>query len=72
MPAGTYDFAVNFNGEAPVLTVSKSTNAIDAVAVEGADAPVEYYNLQGVRVAEPANGLYIRRQGNTITKVFVK
>ena len=36
------------------------------------NAPVEYYNLQGVRVETPAPGLYIRRQGNTATKVLVK
>ncbi len=41
--------------------------------VEAADnAPVEYYNLQGIRVAEPVNGLYIRRQGNTATKVYIR
>lgn len=46
----------------------------DVVAPEAVDtnAPVEYYNLQGVRVAEPAAGLYIRRQGNVATKVLVK
>ena len=37
-----------------------------------ANAPVEYYNLQGVRVEEPAAGLYIRRQGNNVSKVLVK
>lgn len=36
------------------------------------NAPVEFFNLQGVRVANPENGLYIRRQGNKATKVFVK
>lgn len=35
-------------------------------------APVEYYNLQGIRIANPENGLYIRRQGNNVTKVLVK
>lgn len=39
--------------------------------VDNADAPVEYYNLQGVRVAVPSHGLYIRRQGNTATKVIL-
>lgn len=39
--------------------------------VDNADAPVEYYNLQGVRIAEPSHGLYIRRQGNTATKVIL-
>lgn len=35
------------------------------------DAPVEYFNLQGIRVAEPTHGLYIRRQGSDVTKVIL-
>jgi hypothetical protein len=44
------------------------------VAVEAdANAPVEYYNINGVRISEPtAAGLYIKRQGNKATKVVVK
>ena len=45
-------------------------SGVKDVAVD-ANAPVEYYNLQGVRVAEPTNGIYIRRQGNTASKVLV-
>lgn len=33
------------------------------------DAPVEYYNLQGMRVNNPENGIFIRRQGNKAVKV---
>lgn len=44
---------------------------IDAVTIDE-NAPVEYYNLQGVRVAEPANGIFIRRQGAEVSKVIVK
>lgn len=40
-------------------------------AVDNTNAPVEYYNLQGVRVAAPAHGLYIRRQGTQTTKVIL-
>ncbi len=36
------------------------------------NAPVEYYNLQGVRVAAPENGIFIRRQGNKVEKILVK
>lgn len=32
----------------------------------------EYYNLQGMRIEQPANGLYIEKCGNTITKRIVK
>jgi len=45
---------------------------VAAPAEEDVDAPVEYYNLQGVRVAEPAAGLYIRRQGKTVSKVVIR
>lgn len=44
---------------------------IEDIEIE-ANAPVEYFNLQGVRVANPENGLYIRRQGNKVSKVIVK
>lgn len=36
------------------------------------DAPVEYYNLNGVRVSEPADGIFIRRQGSKVSKVVLK
>jgi hypothetical protein len=42
------------------------------IAADNENAPVEYYNLQGVRVNNPANGLYIRRQGNQASKVLIK
>lgn len=58
---------------APQLYPVKVDGATSVAGIEiDANAPVEYYNLQGVRVANPENGLYIRRQGNTATKVLVK
>ena len=64
-PAAT----IGFNG----ITVNFSdASAVEAIEAEDADAPVVYYNLQGVRVANPENGLYIRVQGNKATKVLVK
>ena len=45
-------------------------SAVSNITVEDNDAPVEYYNLQGVRVANPENGLYIQRQGKTAKKVM--
>lgn len=35
-------------------------------------SPVEYYNLQGIRVDNPANGVYIRRQGKNVTKQHIR
>ncbi|WP_290458905.1 hypothetical protein, partial [uncultured Alistipes sp.] len=51
--------------------IHKSSDGIADITVDE-NAPVEFFNLQGVRVANPENGLYIRRQGNKATKVFVK
>lgn len=36
------------------------------------NAPVEYFNLQGVKVANPENGIFIRRQGKEVKKVVIK
>jgi hypothetical protein len=48
------------------------TNAIENVAVDN-NAPVEFFNLQGVRVANPTPGaIYVKRQGNSATKVLLK
>lgn len=54
----------------PILYV-EVTAGVEDVAVD-ANAPAEFFNLQGVLVAVPTSGLYIRRQGNTATKVLVK
>lgn len=44
-------------------------SAVEGIAGE-AKAPT-YYNLQGVRVANPENGLYIKRQGAKAEKVIL-
>ncbi len=43
-------------------------NVVNNIEVE--NLPVEYYNLQGVRVANPGKGIYIMRQGEKATKVI--
>jgi len=49
---------------------------VDAVVADGefdANAPVEYFNLQGIRVATPEAGqLLIKRQGNKAEKVVIR
>ncbi len=57
-----------------IFTLTVGLDKADGVEDIDIDAnePVEYYNLQGVRVANPENGLYIRRQGGKTTKVLVK
>lgn len=53
-----------------VYTSGVPTGVEDVTVDE--NAPVEYYNLQGVRVDNPENGIYIRRQGSKVSKVLVK
>ena len=52
------------------------TKETESASVEGIgsadDAPVEYFNLNGMKVAEPTEGIYIRRQGAKAEKVIVK
>lgn len=48
----------------------KDTSGINDVMVEE-NAPVEYYNLQGVKVENPENGIFIKRQGSKATKVIL-
>ncbi len=70
-------------GEAVDVTVQNTNgchiyyiDVVDPSGVSGIEAdenaPVEYYNLQGVRVANPENGIFIRRQGKKVTKVMMK
>ena len=65
----TYYSVVNgVESEKATFTVTGGTTAITEINAD-ANAPVEYFNLQGIRVANPENGVFIRRQGNTVTKV---
>lgn len=68
-----------YNGEALILDnlafygndVKPLNLGIEGVAVDNdADAPVEYYNLQGVRIDNPAKGnIYIVKQGQKASKI---
>lgn len=54
-----------------VLAKKNSSTAISEIAVDE-NTPAEYYNLQGVKVENPANGLYIKVRGSKAEKVFIK
>lgn len=55
--------------------ITHQTNEFEMTGVEGiatdasADAPVEFFTLQGVRILNPEGGIFIRRQGNRVSKV---
>lgn len=43
---------------------------IEDITTDNSVAPV-YYNLQGIKVANPENGIYIVKRGNKVTKEYV-
>lgn len=50
----------------------KSAGVEDVIVEDNSNAPVEYYNLQGIRVNNPVKGIYIKKQGTKTSKVLVK
>ena len=49
------------------------TSGVAKVGVDDANAPVEYYNLQGIRISRPiSSGTYIVRKGNKASKVIIR
>lgn len=65
---------INFSFELIDFDVLNTTGSVEGIVNDtDADAPVEYYNLQGVRVANPEAGqLVIKRQGSTVTKMIMR
>ena len=49
-----------------------STSAVKTIEAADDNAPVEFFDLNGVRVDDPSNGVFIRRQGKKATKVIIK
>lgn len=54
------------------IDASGEITGVDNIAISAEQTPVYYYNMQGVRIANPANGMYIRIEGNKVSKVIVK
>lgn len=53
-----------------LLLVPDNTTGATNLVIDNNDCAEEYYNLQGVRVSNPENGIFIRRQGNKTIKVI--
>lgn len=50
----------------------KNSSGVDGIAADEDVAPAIYYNLQGMKVANPSNGVYIKVKGEKASKVYVK
>lgn len=67
----------NYNGIA-LYTIAKESwqdpngSGIEDIVADEVEGAAKYYNLQGVEVANPENGLYIVKRGNKVAKELVK
>ena len=61
-----------FNGLPALNWQNNSGAGIFDAEIDNSDAPAVYYNLQGVEVANPDNGVYIVRRGNKVTKELIR
>lgn len=53
-------------------TIQQDNSSIGDIIVD-AEAEVEYYNLQGIRIENPKAGqIVIKRQGNVVSKEFIR
>lgn len=64
---GTYYFYIDF-----MLPNEADESGVSVLESDDQNAPVEFFNLQGVKVENPENGIFIRRQGSKTTKVVIK
>lgn len=74
MKAGNADAISSVDEYYPAYTTP--TSAIDEITVTGEVERIEYYNLQGIRLAEPVQGINIRRtvyrNGDVVTDKVLK
>jgi hypothetical protein len=71
----TYYIALDFESQTIriVEVPNDVSTGVEAVDMEDdTDAPVEYFSLQGVKVTNPQNGIYIKKQGNNVSKVVIR
>ena len=72
------DGSVNIYQFNPGIRLAKYTLAADFTGINNViadadeNAPVEYYNLQGVKVEKPENGIFIKKQGAKATKIVAE
>lgn len=77
---GNMAFKSDMSNISIILDVSKMTmeiipntnSGIDGIEIVGDDADTEYFNLQGLPVENPSNGVYVVKRGNRVTKKFIR
>lgn len=67
---GSHTLYFNIETMSMAFDYSDFTTGVTSVE-ENIDAPAVYYNLQGVKVANPDKGIYIVKRGNKTSKVIL-
>lgn len=68
LQSSSFELAVKGNN---IIVAEAGTTGIDDIVAADDAAPV-YYNLQGVRVDNPENGMFIKVQGGKTSKVIIR
>lgn len=64
-------YTVTWNYGTKTVKFVQTSSGIDNVDSDATAAPVEYYNIQGIRVANP-KGFVIKKQGDKVEKLIIK
>ena len=59
-----------YNANGYIKTIMPEDSGIENIFPDD-NSPIEYYNMQGIRVTKPNKGLYIKKQGSKITKIIL-
>lgn len=68
VPEGSIDSYKGVDGWAEIADI---TGGIDDIVDDETGVEAEYFNLNGMKVANPSSGIFIKRQGNKTTKVVL-
>ena len=64
------DLYLVVDGNAHKFTATGVTVGLDKIS-DDSNSPVEFYNLQGVKISNPQKGIFIKKQGSKTTKLVL-
>ncbi len=67
----TIEYTPGSQADGRLIISGLNTTGVDDISAD-ANGQARYFNLQGMPVANPASGIYIRVTGNTAEKVYIK
>jgi hypothetical protein len=72
VPIGSKDAYSNADTWKDFIHIVEMSAGIDDIVSDQGNKPTVYYNLNGMRVNNPHNGIYIKREGSKAEKVLIK